>query len=73
MLYTITANFCSILAHFSLDNFANIGILPFDGIKTFAEMGLYSLRVPGLSQDLQQLIIRQEIEPRENQPVGNSW
>lgn len=34
-----------------------------NGIKALAQVGLYGQWVPGLCQDLQQLIVRQEVEP----------
>lgn len=33
-----------------------------NGVKALPEMWLYSERVPGLSQDLEQLVIGQEVE-----------
>ena len=33
-----------------------------DGVEALPEMGLYSQGVPGLSQDLEQLVIGQEVE-----------
>lgn len=39
-------------------------------LEALLEVGLNILRVPGLPQDLQEVITRQEVEPREDHPLG---
>lgn len=41
-----------------------------DIIKTLLQMRLHSLRILGLTQNLQKVIIGQEVEAREDLPLG---
>ena len=43
---------------------------PVDALKAFSQMRLDSCWVFGLGENLQQLIIREEIESRESHPLG---
>ena len=43
---------------------------PVDVLKTLPQMRLHSSRVFGLREDLQQLIVRKEVEARKGRPLG---
>ena len=43
--------------------------IPGNGIEALAEMGLDSLRVPGLREYLQELVVGEEVEPREEESL----
>lgn len=42
----------------------------FDVVEAFFEVRLHSLRVTGLAQNLQQVIVGQEVEAREHMSLG---
>lgn len=42
----------------------------FDVVKALLEVWLHSLRVAGLAQDLQQVIVRQKVKARKDLPFG---
>lgn len=44
--------------------------IPCNSVKAFPEMRLYSLWISGLWEYLQELIIREEVEAREDKSLG---